>query len=186
MTDYRSSMTVDEWIALGVNPDTGEIADNRSNEDSGGEEGGTDGQNFTRTRVTDSPQWSRKTFNKLFDLGAHAMLDMPVCKLTKTMAVLMRDSTYRGISYATPATVGAEIGVDDRYARRLLKQVEDCGFAMKIKTQSGYYYLLNPNYCFSGNEKEERVAKAIWARERTKRLEVKSKARRPGKKEASR
>lgn len=39
------------------------------------------------------------------------MLDLPVCKLTKTIAVLMRDSTYRGISYATPAIVGAEIDV---------------------------------------------------------------------------
>lgn len=182
MNEYSSSMTVDEWIALGVNPDTGEIVDNRRNEGLSGEDGGTDGQNFTRERVINSPSWSRKTFNKLFDLGANAMLDMPVCKLTKTMAVLMRDSTYRGISYATPALVGAEIGVDDRYARRLLKQVEDHGFAMKIKTQSGYYYMLNPNYCFSGNDREERTAKAIWTRERTKRLAAnrKPKAARKG------
>ena len=177
MEEYSSSLTVDEWVALGVNPETGEIVDTRRNDPEGPANTGDDQQNFTESPVKNYRRGSRKSFNKFYDLGAHAMIEMPVCKLTKTMAVLMRDSTYKGISYVTPAIVGAEIGVDDEYARKLLKKTEQCGFAMKVRTPSGYYYLLNPNYCFSGDEREERIAKSIWSKERTRRLEATSKTK---------
>lgn len=108
------------------------------------------------------------------------MLEMPVCKLTKAIAVLMRDATYRGICFMSPAIMAAEIGVDDEYARKLLKKVEDCGFALKIRTKTGGYYLLNPHYSFAGSPEEERIARAVWARERTKRLEsARRKTKRP-------
>ena len=177
MENYSATLTADEWIALGIDPETGEVIDTRGNDPESRTSTENDPQNFTDGPVKIYRRGSRKSFNKFYDLGAHAMIEMPVCKLTKTMAVLMRDSTYKGISYTTPAIVGAEIGVDDEYARKLLKKVETCGFAMKVKTASGYYYLLNPNYCFSGDEREERVAKAIWARERTRRLEANSKTK---------
>lgn len=181
MPNYSAALTREEWKALGVDPETGEISDIRGNGAQTHAQQGCDPQNFTGAPAKSYRRGSRKEFSKLYDLGAHAMLEMPVCKLTKAMAVLMRDATYRGICFMTPAIMASEIEVDEEYARKLLKKVEDCGFAMKIKTATSSYYLLNPHYCFAGSAEEERIARAVWARERTRRLEAERKTRKPAK-----
>lgn len=83
------------------------------------------------------------------------MMQMPVCKFSKVMLLMLRDSTYKGICYINPVLVSKELGMDIEYARKMLKKIEDCDFAIKVDTGNGYYYLIRicaRNLCLQAGE----------------------------------
>lgn len=155
---------------IGIDPETGEITTTIEECRASPKARGVSRQNITDQSVKNYRPNGKKFYGKLHDLGAHAMLQMPVCKLTKVVALMLRDSTYKGISYINPILVSKELSIDVEYARKLLNKVEGCEFAVKVDTDTGFYYLINPSYYQAGDEEDEQIARKIWSSARTKRL----------------
>ena len=152
-----------------IDLETGEITITRKGKRASHKNQATGQQNFTGESVKNYRQDSKKSYGKLHNLGAHAMLNLPVCKLSKTVALMLRDSTYKGISYINPILVSKELGIDVEYARKLLKKIEDNEFAVKIETNTGFYYLINPSYYMAGDGDDEQIARKMWASAMTRR-----------------
>ena len=71
----------------------------------------------------------------------------PVCAATKVCAMIMKNAGTSSVSRLTPWEVSEAIGVDDRYARRLLKKVADSPFAERI---GEHEYAINKTAMFPG------------------------------------
>lgn len=131
---------------------------------------GTTGLNTTREQVKDNP-YKARPFTKLFDVGANRMAQSSLFnRATKVLMILMRDSVMGGKVYTSVKLVARELNTDESNVRKILKQLEDEDFVMKIDAEPSAYWLLNPHSFHPGTEEQELIAKRIWAIEKTKKV----------------
>lgn len=138
---------------------------------------GVRGSDLTRKKVKDNPHKSR-AFTKIFDLGADRVAHSSLFnRATKVLLILLRDSAIGGAVYTSTRLIAEELVTDQSNARKILRQLEDEDFILKVDHEkvASPFYLLNP-YCFIvGDMEVEERAKRRWA------IELQRKQKREGK-----
>ena len=130
-------------------------------------------------KTTRRRQRNEKVFTKIFTLGAHRMTGSSLFnRATRVFLLLVRDAGYGGRCYTNATLIANELGLDPANVRKIICALESEQMLMKIDGPTPYY-LLNPYYVMSGDDQSEEIARAIWSRERTKRIEAARKTKKP-------
>ena len=58
--------------------------------------------------------------------------------------------------------LASELGTDVSNARKLLREIESLGFAIRVEDGAGSYYFINPHCYCAGDVEEEKSAKRKW------------------------
>lgn len=115
----------------------------------------------------------------MFTLGAHRMTGSSLFnRAARVFLLLVRDAGYGSRCYTNARLIADELGLDPANVRKIIAALEDEQMLMRFDGPSPYY-LLNPYYVMAGDEQSEEIARAIWSRERTRRIEQERKAKKP-------
>lgn len=119
-------------------------------------------KNLAREEVKKYPSPGRKCYGRLSDTGANLFSKPNFCLMTRLLFLLVRDCTQFNCCHATPLMLASELGTDVSNARKLLREIESLGFAIRVEDGAGSYYFVNPHCYCAGDVEEEKSSKKKW------------------------
>jgi len=140
---------------------------------------------MTRQRVTHDTQQhpanhanaQQPTFGMVSKHGSHLMMQVSnIGVKARLMFLMMHEASYGGRVFITPAIIASE-GIASANARRALLSLVEDKFCIKVETDSGYHYQINPKMYAVGDSRAVATATAVWVRETNKQAALKSKKR---------
>lgn len=110
-------------------------------------------------------------FSKLFDLGSHRVAHNPIFnRATRILMLIVGNSTFGGRCYMSVRMISDELSCDEANVRKIIKQLEEEDFILKVDADPTSYWITNPYCFFVGDSESEEVAKRVWSSKKTKRL----------------
>ena len=110
-------------------------------------------------------------FSKLFDLGSHRVAHNQIFnRATRILMLIVGNSTFGGRCYMSVRMIADELSCDEANVRKIIKQLEDEDFVLKVDADPTAYWITNPYYFFVGDSESEEIAKRVWSSKKTKRI----------------